>query len=39
MNWFEAGLKELGLNMKEYENLKPKNKKDVDDLLEEMGHL
>lgn len=39
MSWFEEGLKELGLTKRSYAKLSPKDKKQVDDLLKECGHL
>lgn len=39
MNWFEEGLKEIGLTLKEYENMDKATKKAVDRLLKIMGHM
>jgi hypothetical protein len=37
-SWKEEGLVELGLTMKDYKELKGKEKKDVDNFLIELGH-
>ena len=38
-NWLVEGLKELGLTIKEYNNLSKKEKEETDDLLKELGHI
>jgi hypothetical protein len=39
MDWFEEGLKELGLTKRQYEGLSGKERKEINRCLREMGHL